>query len=152
MRRVVLGMMAVVGLAAGFAGCGSDDERLTQEEFVTQGNAICKASSDRLDPKFEAAFGNATEENPPSEAALTAFVKDTFLPEINGQLDDLDKLNPPKASEDDFNAALAEARKAVEKIEDDPVAFATSDEDPFEKANELVATAGLDVCAEGGDE
>lgn len=151
MRRTVLGYMAVLGLM-GLAGCGSDDERLTQEEFVTQGNAICQASNDRLDPLFEEAFGDATEENPPTEEEVVAFFNDTFLPELDSQLDDLDALNPPEDVEDDFDAAVVEARKVLAQIEDDPVAFTNTDEDPFEKANELVGKAGLDVCAEGGDE
>lgn len=151
MRRVALGCLAVLGLM-GLAGCGSDDERLTQEEFVSQGNAICQASNDRLDPLFEEAFGDATDENPPTEEEIVTFFEDTFLPELDKQLDELSELNPPEDVEADFDAAVAEARRVQGEVEDDPVAFANSDEDPFEKANELVGKAGLNVCAQEEEE
>lgn len=134
---------AMVATAAGSAACGGD-ERLTQEEFVTRGNAICAAGSARIDAAAKKAFG--TEQ--PSEAVIVAFAKDTAIPEVENQLDDLDDLKPPKETEARFDAALKEARSALAKVKANPEDLADDSSDTFAKADELIRSAGLDACAE----
>ena len=141
--RTVLMTAALVAAAAGSAACGGG-ERLTQEEFVTKGNAICASGSDRIDAAAKEAFG--TEE--PSEAVIVAFARDTAIPEVEKQLDDLDDLVPPKETEATFDAALREARSALARVKANPKDLADDSSNTFAKADELVKAAGLDACAE----
>ena len=134
---------AVVAAAAGSASCGGD-ERLTQEEFVTKGNAICASGSERIDEAAKEAFG--TEE--PTEAVVVAFANDTAIPEVERQLDDLDELKPPKETEARFDAALKEARSALARVKAHPEELADDSSDTFAKADELIKGVGLDACAE----
>lgn len=45
-------------------------ERLSREQFVSQGNAICAEGTRRLGAVTEEAFAGFSEENPPTEADL----------------------------------------------------------------------------------
>lgn len=146
MRRTMVPLVAVAAL--GLGGCGAKETRLSQEEFVRQGNAICKTGSDRIDAAAEKAFAGATGENPPTDAAVTAFAKDAGIPEIEKQLGALDDLRPPKATETKFDQALAEARRALAKAKANPSILADDSDDSFEKANGLIKATGLDTCAE----
>ena len=134
---------AMLATAAGPAACGGDG-RLTQAEFVTKGNAICASGSERIDAAAKQAFG--TEE--PSEAVIVAFAKDTAIPEVERQLDDLDDLKPPKETEASFDAALKEARSALARVKANPKDLADDSSNTFAKADELIKAAGLDACAE----
>ena len=149
MRKTLMILMAALGVSLVTGACGDDEvERLTQAEFVEQGNAICKAGNDRIEAAGEDLFGDATEENPPPEEAVTSFIEDTLIPEVEKQIDDIDALNPPEDIEGDVDAAIAEARAALQRIKDDPAQAAGQDEDPFAEANEMIGEVGLTTCAE----
>ena len=53
MNRLVAGLF-VAAVAVFAAGCGDDEESLSSEEFLEQGNAICAGVNDELDAAFEA--------------------------------------------------------------------------------------------------
>lgn len=55
---------------------------------------------------------------------------------------------PPEDLEAELNFALEEARAAANRIKADPKRFLDDDNSGFERANQLIAEAGLDVCAE----
>lgn len=146
-RATVLAMVAAGGLAVG--GCGDDGpDRLSREEFVTQGNAICAEGERRLDTLAEEAFAGFTEENPPTEEDFQKFVEESAIPELERQFDELDELAPPEDLEDELDAALEEARAAADRARDDPSLLAAEEDTTFDRANELIAEAGLDACAE----
>ena len=140
-------LVAVAGL--GLAACGGGEDRLSQEEFVEQGNAICAAGTARQEKAAEAAFGDASAEDPPSEEEFVAFIRESIIPDLERQFDELDDLNPPEDVEDDLDEGLAAARKAVDTAKENPDSMLEEDSDVnFERANTLLARTGLDVCAE----
>jgi hypothetical protein len=135
--------VALLGLLA--AGCGDDEEALSEDEFVEQANEICDEGADELDAASEELFGD--EEPTPEE--LSGFA-DTFEDSIIGQIDDIDALNGPGDLEDELDPILDDARDAAaefaEVLRDDPEsAFA---EDPFSDINERLTELGLTSCAD----
>ncbi len=125
--------------------CGGSDEHLTKAEFVKQGNAICKKGNDAIDAAIEEKFGD----NEPEQKELEAFATDTLVPNVQNQIDDVRALKEPKDDEDEVNAMLDDAEKALDTIAKDPSVL-TGDEDPFATVNKQLTAYGLTVC--GNDE
>lgn len=121
--------------------------RLTEAEFLEQGNAICAEGNAAIDAGAEA-LGT---DGPPDAATLTAFFTDTILPSVQGQLDGLRALSPPEELEADIDALLEDADAALDdmrqQIEDDAEAFLDAP-DPFEEVNARAVELGLTACGE----
>jgi hypothetical protein len=151
MKRNALLMIAgalTIGLIA--AGCGSDNSddtstsaALTKEEFLAQGNAICKQGNQEID----AAFG-ALGKGQPSQAELETTITEKVVPGIQSQIDDLRALSPPEGDADTVNAILDDAQTALDGVEADPSSIATENgSDPFADVNKKVGEYGLTTCA-----
>ena len=137
-----LRLVAVAALAAGLlaAGCGDDDDEssdLTHEEFVTQANEICTEGNAELQ--------QSGPEGGPGSAEFDAFITDTLIPNVQGQIQDIRDLGIPEEDED-LNATLDEAEDITNEIADDP-AILTEGGDPFAPVNDELTEAGLTKCA-----
>lgn len=145
MRRLLILVISAALLTLG-AGCGDDEERLTQEEFEQQGNEICEENNKRLEDAFEAAgFG---DEEPPAED-VEQFIDDEVIPGIEQQIEELGELNPPEEIEDDFEQLLEDAEAALDEVRDMSGEEILAEEtDPFAEINEKSEELGLDVCAQ----
>jgi hypothetical protein len=136
-------LVAIAALAAGLlaAGCGDDDDEssdLTHDEFVTQANEICTEGNAELEQTADPAAG-------PGTAEFDAFVTDTLVPNVQGQIQDIRDLGIPDEDED-LNATLDEAEEITNEIADDP-AVLTEGGDPFAPVNDELTEAGLTECA-----
>jgi hypothetical protein len=147
MKRNVLLMLAgalAVGLIA--AGCGGDDDddssdALTKQEFIAQGNAICKAGNAEIDAAAEETFAKNGQ---PTPAESDAFVTDTVVPNVQGQIDDMRALGIPEEDADQVNGILDEAEGIVDELEADPSSI---EGDPFAPVNGDLKDYGLTTCA-----
>jgi hypothetical protein len=149
MNRSVAGL-CVAALAVVACGCGGDDEEpLSSEEFLAQGNAICASVNDELDAAFE-----ALGDSEPSTDELVSLFADTLVPNIRAEIDDLRELNPPDELQDEARQLFDDADAAIDEIEqqieDDPEAFFESDEDPFADVNQRATAMGLVECGNEG--
>jgi hypothetical protein len=150
-RRIALVAILCVG-AWVLAGCG-DDEALSEQEFLEQGNTICAAGNERLDAAFEGLDLEEGEE--PSAEQMEALLLDVFLPDVQSQIDDVRALEPPDELADEVEQFLDDAQATLDDLEqqaaDDPsVLF--SDEDPFADVNAQAQAIGLTECADDGDD
>ena len=139
--------LCVAALVA--VGCGDDEERLSSEEFLEQGNAICASVNDELDAVFE-----ALGDTEPSTDELVSLFEDTLVPSVRAEIDDLRELNPPEELEEEASQLFDDADAAIDEIEqlveEDPDAFFASDEDPFADVNERATEMGLVECGDEG--
>jgi hypothetical protein len=139
----------VAALAVVAGGCGDDEEQLSSEEFLEQGNAICASVNDELDAVFE-----ALGDSEPSTDELVSLFADTVVPNIRAEIDDLRELNPPDELQEEASQLFDDADAAIDEIEqmieDDPEAFVESDEDPFADINERATEMGLVECGDEG--
>lgn len=144
-RMAMVGVVAVLGLA--LAACGDDEEALSEEEFLEQGNAICAEGSEELDEAATELFG----EEEPSEDQVSEFA-DTFEENIGNQIDEIDDLSGPDDLEEALDPVLDDARDVLEEfaqaIRDDPESVFASEEDPFADINPQMVEIGLTECAE----
>lgn len=146
-RMFALG--AVTAVALGFVACGGDDDgetsattaaAISEDEFVAQGNQICADGTEELDAAQEDAFSGGQ----PDAADLEAYVTDTFIPNIQGQIDALRALGAPEGQEDEVNQFLDDAQESLDALEDDPSSLG---EDTFADVNEQAVELGIGECA-----
>jgi hypothetical protein len=101
--RARLTASLAVALVATTAGCGGDgDDRLSQEEFQKEANAIC----DKYDSKIQA-LGS-----PSSAQEVSGFV-DQVIPLLHQGISELRAVKPPEDAADDYDRMLDETEKAV---------------------------------------
>ncbi len=152
---VAVGVTCVAVL--GLAGCSNDDSAssaessstttatsttaaagLTDEEYLTRGNAACETDNAAIDAIFSDLTG------PPDQATFDALVA-----AVNQQIDDLAAVEPPPDLAEDHKALVEAARAAGDQMEAEGVAFFDDPTDPFEEANAMAVEMGLNAC--GGD-
>lgn len=158
MVRTPLSVVAVVSIALGAFGCSSDDAakrsgpRLSKQQFIKQGEAICT----KLDKEVSAIIDKlvAGSEAPTAKQSQKALRE--VAPIYDDALDELRKLNPPKADEKMIDQYLAlndqgfEKLKAASKQPAQAQIFLNSDDDPFRDALEIADRYDLDACGTGG--
>jgi hypothetical protein len=126
------------------AGCGGgSDDRLTKDEFLKQGNAICAKGDKQIETAAGKAF--ATPDNP-TKAEVVTFAKTVVLPTVQDEVDELRALSPPKEDEARIDEILDKAQAALDKLRANP-ALLVSDTG-FEEANRLAGAYGLTACAD----
>jgi hypothetical protein len=146
--RVALGTIALAALLAGCGGDGSDD-RLSEEEFRSQANAICADFNEKL---------NAVPA-PESPEDIPEFV-DRGIPLVEQGLAELRALNPPEELQEDYDAMLDEIAKQIPAgralgeaaADEDPAAVqeAIAEGNRASQASDRLATQlGIEECAGG---
>jgi hypothetical protein len=115
MRASPLLAVAAVGLVAG--GCGSDGQRLTKDEFVSDANAICAKWEKRVQSQMSGV--------PTGDEKQLASSIDKALPVIRKGNDELRSLTPPESLQGRFerwmeiaDAEVDAARKLRDALRD----------------------------------
>ena len=130
------------------AGCGGGDDRLSHEEFVKQGNAICAAGNEKIETAGATAFASAGQ---PTQDEIVTFARSVVVPTVQGTLDQIGELSPPEADETRVDAILGEAQSALDKLSANPALLAQEDEfDGFHEADRL-ANKGIPAADHKGD-
>ena len=129
------------------AGCGDDDDEPeadapTKEEFVAEADKICADADEAL---AEVALEQYPEGPPTGEDAV-AFAEDVFIPNLQGQHDDLAALTPPEGEEDAFADLLEQLQTGIDEIADDPEGFVETD--ALEDASVAASDFGLRSCGQ----
>jgi hypothetical protein len=140
MAGVLLGTIVVV------AACSSGgSSALSKDDFVKQGNAACQKGNDAINSAQSQSFSSQ-----PTPEQLQSFFKDTVVPNIKKQIDEIDKLNPPKELQAQVDKLVTDARAALTKLQEqvdkDPSALESSTSDPFADVNTEANSLGLTVC------
>ena len=144
MLKRMLALGAAGAIAVGFAACGSDDDgddtsatdsttatTISEDDFVAQANQIC-------------ADGNKELNGGPQDGDIEAFVNDTFIPNIQGQIDAIRALGAPEGQEEQITEFLDDAEDDLDELKDDPTSLS---EESFKEVNQEAAALGLDECA-----
>lgn len=139
--------MLIVGLSV--AGCGSSSKSsttsttaITKTAFLAKGNAICTKGSQKLNAA-QKVFGNKK----PSQTQLTSYVKTSFTPIIQGQIDGIRALGAPAGDGATVTKLLASAQKGLNTVKSHPALIAGGGPDPFANFRTLAHPYGLTACA-----
>jgi hypothetical protein len=137
----------LVLLALGAAGCGDDDDDQSAEapskaEFIEQGDKVCADADQAL---ADVALQQYPE-GPPTGDDAVAFAEDVFIPNLQGQHDDLAALTPPEGEEDALADLLATFQAGIDEIAADPENFVRSD--ALEDASAAAADFGFRNCGQ----
>lgn len=149
-------MIAAVACCVSLTGCGGGDEpatsddqasetqarALTKAELIEQGDAICRASNEKID----VADDRFIDPENPTEAEFRAAINDTLIPEVKGQISDLRALEAPAEDVDTITAILDALEAELAKVEADPLFIL--DDGAFADANELAQDYGFEVCGQ----
>lgn len=151
-------LVTLLTLGLFVAGCGSSSSTsstatapaLTKAEYVTQGNAICKAG----EAEQQAAFttyakahhlnANAT----PTKAQVTQLATTVLIPNIQSQINKVKALVPPSADKAQVSAMLAAAQQDLERAKQNPTQLLTNAHQ-FAHSGKLLHAYGLTSCARG---
>ena len=148
-RHTLLPTLALsLGLLLGACG-GSDEpesesesaaEPLSKTEFTTEANAICAEGN------AEIASAASSISDEPSDEEIEEFAVDVFVPNVQGQHDDIAALGVPTGDEEDVEAILASFQDGIDAVDEDPQALLI-DDDPFNEFYDLAEGYGLTECA-----
>jgi hypothetical protein len=162
LKRIGAMLMIALATAVLAAGCGDDDDSnasggsetsietssLSKDQFLTQGNQICKDEREDLTTKIAA----YQEKNPPGKkspnVAMAEGVKAVILPVLEKEIDQIRELGAPEGDEDEVTEILAAQEAGIDKVaamkEIEPVEDAW--ERHFDPANKLMVAYGLKDC------
>jgi hypothetical protein len=149
----VLALSATLAVGVLAAGCGSSKKSastgttaaLTKAQFLAQGNAICQAGNQKqraAQQALEKTFGNKV----PTPAEIALYIRTTFVPLIQGQVDKLKALPAPAGEDAKLASMLALAQADLNKVKSKPQAF-VSERHPFGDFARLAHAYGLTSCA-----
>ena len=140
--------LALASAAFLLAACGGGGDRLSRDEFASQGNRICE--------KFEAKIDEL--ENPRSLPELRAYV-DQARPIFEEGVADLRELEPPEDLQDRYDDFLETADAAVARLDELSAAAEDGDQEAVQRiadraaqedreSDRIARELGLDDCAE----
>jgi len=135
MARLLL--ILAFALSTALVGCGGDDsgggggggEEMTQEQFVSEANKICREGSEKINAKsqeIQKKIQDAGADIEAQQKAVADVLEDTAK-EYDPYLDRLHDLNPPENIQDDWDKFINGIDKAFDLIPE--LADATCDGD-----------------------
>lgn len=150
MSRTALLPALLLLLGPAFVACGGDDESsapapaaeaLSKADFVAEANEICASGNGEI--------LTALEEFPdePSDEELEQAAEEVLVPNLQQQHDDIAALGVPEGDEDAVQAILDALQSGIDAVEEDAATLLASDDDPFDEANDLAGSYGLEECS-----
>lgn len=146
-KSAVVAVVVLVGLA--LSACGSDEPRLTKEQYIERGNAICADASAKIESAAESRFSEQGIQPPLPQ--VIDFALDTVAPTIQTELDRLSELRPPEVDDERVDDILEAGREGVETVQGDATIVINTNDDGFGRYQELSSSYGLQGCGGGSD-
>ena len=146
MRGAIAALAGVLTLLV--TACGGDgDVRLSEEEFQSQGNAICTKYQEQLD-----------DLGTPSSLDEIPELVDQALAILDKEVDEIGALNPPEELQSDFDKLLAATDRTKAAADDLSTAAKSGDQAAVQQAldegnaatkeaDDLASNLGLNECA-----
>jgi hypothetical protein len=152
--RTGVALAALCSLALIAAGCGSSKKTTTtttaakpaisKAQFLAQGNAICADGNRKLAVQ-QRALEKLVGNKPPTDAQVAAYVKTTFIPAIQAQIDRLRALGTPAGEESAVTHILDAAQSDLNSVKGN--ALLLVNDHPFASFARGAHPYGLKQCA-----
>lgn len=134
-----LALLVVAALV--LAACGGEDAP-TKEEFIAEGDAICREGDEALNTAAEEQFGDLSADPPRKQQEQ--FVSEVVAAEYRSQLEQLRELTPPEGDEEEVDAILTSLEQLADQAESDPGSLLDAQTAP--EAARLAAEYGFMSC------
>jgi hypothetical protein len=146
-RHATAALLAGALLAA--AGCGEDADRVSAEELISRGDAICAEGQERF---------AELQADAPSTAAVAAEQAEALLAVATDSLNELRTIRPPEELQDRYEAYLDARTRALELLEEGRDAAEDKDAGAYGAAQakaadeqrdrlRLARAVGFEVCS-----
>jgi hypothetical protein len=129
------GVVVAVWSIAVLAGCGGDGDELTEEEFLTQGDEICKEGRQQF---------AELQKDPPQSAAESAELTRQLIEITEAEIDDLRDLNAPAESQEALDRYLEAREAGLEILERGLQAAEDEDATAYAEAQAQIARSQVD--------
>jgi hypothetical protein len=147
-------LLVVVALASAMLlGCGNEENGQTtagaasaggqgEKAFIKEANSVCFDSKKQIQAELQPLVAKSKDA---SGEALGNVIEEIVVPGFEGELRDLEALEPPASYEDRFETVLMAMRKMIGEARENPAAFAAQDR-PYGTAWIPAKENGLFVC------
>jgi hypothetical protein len=142
MRRILIVLVA----AAAASACGSGgSSNLTKSEYVSKADDVCKLYRIKLQHDAQ-----ATRHGIADPSVRAKYDRATVVSDYRAELASLKTLKPPKADQQQVDAALTQLQSAIDdldgKLQSNPSAAYASSYDPFRTAYNGLKQYGTTQC------
>jgi len=142
----LLGLAAVTALVVAGCGGGGDDSTstssLAKPAWIAKADAICKQGNQEIEQAANEQFGKQSQQ--PTDAQVQQFTKESVVPSVQKQVDQIRDLGAPSGDEDQVNKILDTVQADIDKTK----SATTLAGDPFADGNALATQYGLKVCGQ----
>lgn len=139
--------LAALGLLV--AACGGGGEEISKEEYLRRAQAICRQDNEELEAASKKAFADLKQGEKPSEEQVEGFVRQTVVPMIRAQVEELRDLPPPEKAANQVDEIYDAVEVALDELEADPKRL-TVGPNLFAEADRLGEKYGFPVCTASG--
>ena len=145
MKSVAVRLVPVVLL---LVACGGGEDSISKDEYLKRADAICDEGNKELEEASKGAFADVKEGEAPTKDQIEKYARETVIPMVRQQVDDLRDLPPPEGGKSEVDEIYDAIDEALDRVEKDPSLLGSS-ADLFEKADELSKKYGYEVCTGG---
>jgi len=164
MKRKAAAAVLMMLVAALAAGCGGDDAKqdtgatttatvaeapaLSKAEYISRGNAICRATRATLAKEGAKFRTDATKTAAlPPPAKIREFVTKVSIPGYERMLEQMRLLTPPQRDKRTIVAYIVSFDNAIKTVKANVPKYAQADAvDPFDDANARAVSYGMKDC------
>jgi hypothetical protein len=143
---MLLGLAAVAALVVAGCGGGDDDSTTTSSlakpAWIAKADAICQQGNQEIEQAANEQFGKQSQQ--PTDAQVQQFTKESVVPSVQKQIDQIRDLGAPSGDEDQVNKMLDTVEADIDKAK----SATTLAGDPFADGNALALQYGLKVCGQ----
>lgn len=143
MRTTLLTLSLAAALT--LAGCGASGP--SKAEYIKQADAVCTKAGEDLSKKQGEAIAKLGADAKPED--LTKLISDVLIPNAEGQLAELRKLEKPSDDADTIDGIYSDLEAGLKKVEADPEALTNDPNGPLASANKKARAYGMKVCGGG---
>jgi hypothetical protein len=143
---MLLGLAAVAAMVVAGCGGGGDDSTstssLAKPAWIAKADAICQQGNQEIEQAANEQFGKQSEQ--PTDEQVQQFTKESVVPNVQKQIDQIRDLGAPSGDGDQVNKMLDTVQADI----DETKSATTLAGDPFADGNALALQYGLKVCGQ----
>ena len=143
-----MALAAAAGIAVAATACG-DSSGVSKTEYLARAKAVCQKGNQTLTGASNATFAKVPAGQKPSDPEIESFVRQTVIPTIREQVNELRALPPPKGKKAKVEEIYRALDKGLDELEKSPKKLLDGS-NAFAEADSLAAKYGITVCATTG--